>query len=152
TNGLTDGSWAGGSSVEGMDLLEDELLNDVMPLVEQRFNVGKDKSSRAIAGLSMVGGQAFVIGMRNKDTFQYIGLFRSGLLSDSACDVDRYIHIMSSLKSSTSGQAVCIWSSCGTKDHRYNGHLAFLQKLNSYGVNYVYDQEDACHDWSFWMG
>ncbi|WP_112375571.1 alpha/beta hydrolase [Sphingobacterium multivorum] len=110
TNGLTDGSWAGGSSVEGMDLLEDELLNDVKPLIEQRFNVGKDKSYRAIAGLSMGGGQAFVIGMRNKDTFQYIGQFSSGLLSDPAFDFDRYIPNMSALKSSSNGQAVNIWS------------------------------------------
>jgi len=152
TNGLTDGSWAGGSSVEGMDLLEDELLNDVKPLVEQRFNVGKDKSSRAIAGLSMGGGQAFVIGMRNKDTFQYIGQFSSGLLSDPAFDFDRYIPNMSALKSSSNSQAVYIWSSCGTKDPRYNGHLAFLQKLKSYGVDYVYDQADAGHEWSFWRG
>src|SRR5690606_41260637 len=82
TNGHTDGSWAGGSSKEGMDILEHELLNDVIPLVEERFHVIKSKEGRAIAGLSMGGGQAFVIGLRNMDKFNYIGQFSSGLLSD----------------------------------------------------------------------
>ena len=36
TNGLTDGSWAGGSTPEGIALLEQELLEDVIPLVEKR--------------------------------------------------------------------------------------------------------------------
>ena len=59
TNGLTDGSWAGGSNVEGMRALEEELLNDVIPLVEKRYRVLTDRKSRAIAGLSM-GGEVIV--------------------------------------------------------------------------------------------
>ena len=53
TNGLTDGSWAGGSTPEGMQLLERELIEDVIPLVENRYPVCKEKRGRAIAGLSM---------------------------------------------------------------------------------------------------
>src|SRR5688572_14798771 len=34
THGMTDGTWAAGSSREGMQLLEDELLHDVIPLIE----------------------------------------------------------------------------------------------------------------------
>lgn len=41
TNGLTDGSWSGGSTVEGMRALEEELLMDVIPLVEKRYRIKK---------------------------------------------------------------------------------------------------------------
>ena len=43
TNGLTDGSWAGGSTPEGIATLEKELLEDVIPLVERRYRVHTDK-------------------------------------------------------------------------------------------------------------
>lgn len=62
TNGLTDGSWAGGSTPEGIAALEKELLTDVIPRIEKRYRVHADKRHRAIAGLSMGGGQAYVIG------------------------------------------------------------------------------------------
>ena len=91
TNGLTDGSWAGGSTPEGMQLLERELIEDVIPLVENRYPVCKEKRGRAIAGLSMGGGQAFVIGLRNLDLFSAIGQFSAGILSDGTFDYERYI-------------------------------------------------------------
>ena len=64
-----------------MAKLEKELLDDVIPLVQSRYRVTDDRRSRAIAGLSMGGGQSYVIGMRNLDKFSSIGEFSSGLLS-----------------------------------------------------------------------
>ncbi len=58
------------------------LIGDVIPLVENRYPVRRDKRCRAIAGLSMGGGQAFVIGLRNLDLFSAIGQFSAGILSD----------------------------------------------------------------------
>lgn len=65
SNGLTDGSWAGGSTVEGMNMLEEELLTDIIPIIEQNYRIANNKENRAIAGLSMGGGQAYVLGLRN---------------------------------------------------------------------------------------
>lgn len=45
TNGLTDGSWAGGSTPEGIATLEKELLEDVIPLVERRYRVHTDNGT-----------------------------------------------------------------------------------------------------------
>ena len=81
TNGDTDDTWAGGSSPEAMEKLSRELLDDVIPLVESRYRTIADREHRAIAGLSMGGGQAFTIGLRNLDTFASVAEFSSGLLS-----------------------------------------------------------------------
>ena len=51
------------------------LLNDLIPWVEQNYPVLTDPDSRAIAGLSMGGGQTFNIGFPNTDKFHYIGAF-----------------------------------------------------------------------------
>lgn len=147
TNGLTDGSWAGDSSPEGMKTLETELLSDVIPLVESRYRVKKDRRHRAIAGLSMGGGQSFVIGLRNLDKFSAIGEFSSGLLSEPF-DYEKYgidpdpVKINDSLS--------LLWVSCGTLDTRWNGHKAFDADLTRRGVRHTFDSSRYGHQWQFW--
>ena len=148
TNGLTDGSWAGGSTPEGIDLLERELLKDVIPLVEKRYRVRKERLSRAIAGLSMGGGQSFVIGLRNPDRFAWVGEFSSGLLSDPELDLDSY---GVTLDAAGINQALrLLWISCGTEDERWEGHCAFSAKLDSLGIRHTFDSAPYAHQWQFW--
>ena len=73
---MIDGSWSSGSTIEGMNTLEEELINDIIPLIENRYHVSKNKKDRAIAGLSMGGGQSVVIGLRNPNLFSFVGDFR----------------------------------------------------------------------------
>ena len=150
TNGLTDGSWAGGSNVEGMRALEEELLNDVIPLVEKRYRVLTDRKSRAIAGLSMGGGQAFVIGMRHLELFSAIGEFSSGLLSDSSWDYSKYgiASIDDSVK--VNSMLSLLWVSCGTKDSRWEGHKEFCQLLDRKGIKHTFRHSEHGHEWQFW--
>ena len=148
TNGLTDGSWAGGSSPEGMAKLEKELLDDVIPLVQSRYRVTDDRCSRAIAGLSMGGGQSYVIGMRNLDKFSSIGEFSSGLLSEPL-DYSRYGIDVNDVKHINSALGL-LWVSCGTLDNRWDGHLAFSEDLQRRGITHVFDSEEYGHQWQFW--
>jgi enterochelin esterase family protein len=150
TNGLTDGSWAGGSNVEGMRALEEELLNDVIPLVEKRYRVLTDRKSRAIAGLSMGGGQAFVIGMRHLELFSAIGEFSSGLLSDSSWDYSKYgiASIDDSVK--VNSMLSLLWVSCGTKDSRWEGHKEFCRLLDRKGIRHTFRHSEHGHEWQFW--
>lgn len=147
TNGLTDGSWAGGSSPEGMKILETELLSDVIPLVESRYRVKKDRRHRAIAGLSMGGGQSFVIGLRNLDKFSAIGEFSSGLLSEPF-DYEKYGIDPDSVKINDS--LSLLWVSCGTLDTRWNGHQAFDADLTRRGIRHTFDSSRYGHQWQFW--
>lgn len=150
TNGFTDGSWAGGSTVEGMSTLEDELINDVIPLIESRYRVKKNKENRAIAGLSMGGGQAFVIGLRNMDTFSAIGQFSAGILSDGKFYYDKYIPNLPSDAKTVNENLSLLWISCGTKDPRYNGHVDFVADLNRRGITQEFHQSEYGHEWEFW--
>lgn len=150
TNGFTDGSWAGGSNVEGLKALEEELIKDVIPLVEKRYRVRTDRKSRAIAGLSMGGGQAFVLGMRNLELFHAIGEFSSGLLSDSSWDYLKYglTNIDNSAK--VNSMLSLLWVSCGTKDTRWEGHKEFCNMLDRKGIKYVSSHSEHGHEWQFW--
>ncbi len=54
---------------------EKELLTDLIPFVEKNYSVKADRESRAVAGLSMGGGQALNFGLGNLDAFAWVGGF-----------------------------------------------------------------------------
>ena len=56
---------------------ENDLLNDLIPFIESNYPVYKDAAHRAIAGLSMGGGQSLNFGLGNLDKFAWIGGFSS---------------------------------------------------------------------------
>lgn len=58
-------------------LFNDELIGVVMPLVETTYSVRTDRNGRAIAGLSMGGRHAQVIGFNNLGKFASFGLLSS---------------------------------------------------------------------------
>src|SRR5579872_2225523 len=56
---------------------EKDLLQDLIPFIEKSYSVNADRESRALAGLSMGGGQALNFGLNNLDTFAWVGGFSS---------------------------------------------------------------------------
>jgi enterochelin esterase family protein len=54
------------------------MVNDLIPWVDKNFRTIPDKDHRAMAGLSMDGGQTATVTMANLDKFSYIGLFSGG--------------------------------------------------------------------------
>src|SRR5437764_14550742 len=56
---------------------EKDLLNDLVPFIEKTYAVQADRASRALAGLSMGGGQALNFGLKHLDTFAWVGGFSS---------------------------------------------------------------------------
>src|SRR5262252_1776853 len=56
---------------------EQELLTDLIPFIEKTYSVKADRESRALAGLSMGGGQALNFGLSNLNTFAWVGGFSS---------------------------------------------------------------------------
>lgn len=58
-------------------VFERDLLDDVIPAIESRYSVHADKEHRALAGLSMGGGQSLNFGLSHLDTFAWVGGFSS---------------------------------------------------------------------------
>jgi enterochelin esterase-like enzyme len=56
---------------------EKDLLVDLIPFIEKTYSAKTDRESRALAGLSMGGGQALNFGLNNLDTFAWVGGFSS---------------------------------------------------------------------------
>ncbi len=56
---------------------EDDLLKDLIPFIEKNYSAKTDRESRALAGLSMGGGQSLNFGLGHIDTFAWVGGFSS---------------------------------------------------------------------------
>ena len=72
------GNSGGPAGAMGADMLPGyarTVLEEVMPQVEKDYNVSRDRTQRAIAGLSMGGAEATFVGLNHLDKFAWIGSF-----------------------------------------------------------------------------
>lgn len=131
------------------------LVNDIVPFIESRYNVIARKSGRAVAGLSMGGGQSFYIGFRNVDKFSSVGIFSSGLIGASAIggepfDAEKQIPGMLSTPEKFNKFDV-IYLACGEQDNRIDGMKEFKETLDSKGYKgVVWEQCPGGHEWKVW--
>ena len=65
------------ASAPAFAAFEQDLLKDVIPTIEARYSVQADREHRALAGLSMGGGQSLNFGLAHLDTFAWVGGFSS---------------------------------------------------------------------------
>jgi enterochelin esterase-like enzyme len=66
---------------------EKDLLTDLIPFIEKTYSVKADRESRALAGLSMGGGQSLNFGLGNLDTFAWVGGFSSAPNTKPSADL-----------------------------------------------------------------
>ena len=126
---------------------ENDLLKDIIPYIESHYSVYKDNKHRALAGLSMGGGQALNIGLVHPETFAYVGGF------SSAPNV-REFGGMSSEKllpdPKTAKKLKLLWVAGGNKDGflRFNHGIHNMLKTN--GVPHIYNVDSHAHDNTEW--
>lgn len=100
-------------------VFENDLLNDVIPAIESRYRVNPDRTSRALAGLSMGGGQSLNFGLGHLDRFAWIGGFSSAPNTRPPAEL-----IPDPAKAKA--ELKLLWLSCGNQD----GLLKISQDLH----------------------
>lgn len=129
--------------VAGFAAFEKDLLNDLIPFVEGRFSTLKDREHRAIAGLSMGGGQTLNFGLGNLDKFAWVGAFSSAPNTKLPQElVPNPEEAKKKLK--------LLWISCGASDNL----ITFSKRTHDYlvanNVPHIYHIEPGVHDFKVW--
>ncbi|MBQ7622510.1 MAG: esterase [Bacteroidales bacterium] len=133
----------------------DSLVADIVPFIEKNYNVIKDRKGRAVAGLSMGGGQSFYIALRNVDKFANVGIFSSGLIGGAGAgmapfDPEAQMPGLISTPEKYNKFDV-FYLSCGDQDNRIGGNTAFYEQLKGLGYkNLVYETYPGGHEWHVW--
>lgn len=131
------------------------LVADILPFVEKNYNVIKNRKGRAVAGLSMGGGQSFFIAFRNVNVFANVGIFSSGLIGSAAIggapfDAEALFPGMYTAPAKYNKFDV-IYLACGEEDGRIDGMKDFCQKLKEHGYKgVIWEQYPGAHEWKVW--
>lgn len=129
--------------VEAFATFEKDLLNDLIPFVEKNYSALTDRENRAIAGLSMGGGQSLNFGLGNLNKFAWVGGFSSAPntkvpeeLVPNPAEAKKLLKLL--------------WISCGDND----GLITFSKRTHDYlyknDVPHVYYIEPGVHDFKVW--
>jgi enterochelin esterase family protein len=126
-----------------------DLLEDVMPLVERNYRVQADADHRAIAGLSMGGGQALMVGLARPDLFHYV-LGYSGAVGGQFNDVQESFKEALANPARVNANLRLLWISCGKQDFLYRANQDFVKTLNEKGIKNSFHETEGAHVWSVW--
>lgn len=122
---------------------ERDLLDDLIPFIEEKYPAIRNRESRALAGLSMGGGQSLNFGLGNLDTFAWVGGFSSApntkmpeqLLPNPAKAKD---------------QIKLLWISCGDEDRLLSISERTRDYMVTHQVPHVFLKEPGKHDFKVW--
>jgi enterochelin esterase-like enzyme len=118
------------------------IINDLIPLVEEKYNVKQDKKFRAVAGLSMGAGQAIVAGLFFPEFFSYVGDFSGSIDPYNWTEYTQTVNLNDSLE--------LLWLGCGTSDEYYSYFNRFEGELTAAGINHVKKLFSGAHQWQVW--
>jgi enterochelin esterase-like enzyme len=129
------------------DLFRQDVVEDVLPLIEQRYRVKKDRASRAVTGLSMGGGQSVHVGLGRTDLFRYVGAFSAyvaepgdnATLTKFAADPEKANELVPVL-----------WVAIGEDDFLLDNQKTFHGYLEEHGIKHTFQITDGYHSWPVW--
>jgi enterochelin esterase-like enzyme len=109
---------------------ERDLLDDVIPTIDSRYSTLTDRENRALAGLSMGGGQSLNFGLAHLDAFAWIGAFSSAPNTKPPAEL---------LPDPKEAQRLkLLWLSCGSADD--------LIRI-SQGTHAYFKENEVAHVW-----
>ncbi len=174
-NPLGYGNAGGPSGAMREDMLPNyarTVIEEVMPQVEKAYHVTKDRTQRAIAGLSMGGAEATITGLNHLDKFAWIGSFSGAYVmwpgargpapatppapgrggrGAPSLDPSAFAKNFPSLDAKSNAQIRLLWVACGTADSLIGVNRQFKQWLDSKDVKLTYiEVPDIGHVWPLW--
>jgi enterochelin esterase-like enzyme len=141
------GGARGGRGAMNMEVwltpFENDLLKDIIPYVDSHYSVYSDRDHRALAGLSMGGGQALNIGLAHPEAFAYVGGFSSAPDTKNPPDLVPDPSVPRQLK--------LIWLACGNKDGLIRVSQGVHNYLKEKVVPHVWHVDGNAHDTPEWQ-
>jgi enterochelin esterase-like enzyme len=126
-----------------------ELLEEVVPLVERNYRVLANPDNRAIAGLSMGGGQALSIGMTHPELFHYVLGF-SAAIGGQFLNIDETVQSVLANPAAANAKFHLLWISVGRQDFLFGPDKQLAKALTDGGVKNTYRETEGAHVWSVW--
>lgn len=160
------------NSISGDWRYEDFFFQELMPFIENEYRIRKDKRYRAVAGLSMGGGGAFVYALRHPELFSSACPLSASCGPLSMEDMDRYKSreemnnatdeeleayykkhsVLDMVKNMPDEQkkAVRWFIDCGDDDFLYEGNSLVHIEMRKNNIPHEYRVRNGGHTWTYW--
>ena len=126
-----------------------DFLTDLMPYIEHNYRVQTDRQSRAIAGLSMGGGQTLNIAMPHLDRFAYIGVFSSGIPANVSDAWERQ-HLTALDNAAAKRGLKLLWFGTGKDDFVMETTRGSIALMKKHAFAPVFVESEGGHTWLNW--
>jgi enterochelin esterase family protein len=127
-------------------LFEKYVLEDVIPTVEAKYRVAPGRQNRAIAGLSMGGGQSLRIGLGHLDLFSAVATFSGAIPQDFET---RFADLLAK-PGATNAKLKVLWIGCGQQDSLFPRSKNLSELLTKHQVKHVFRGIDGVHNYTVW--
>ncbi len=130
-------------NAEGFAKFERDLLDCLIPAVQAKYSVSTNREQRALAGLSMGGGQSLNFGLKHLDTFAWVGGFSSAPNTRPPAElVPNPAAVREQLR--------LLYLSCGNKDGLISVSQGVHVYLKQQNVPHTWNVDDHGHDGETW--
>ncbi len=125
----------------------EDLIGSVMPLAETTYRIDAKREMRALAGLSMGGGQTVYVGLRNLDKFAHLGVFSMGIRNEG---FEKEHAAVFADPAKTNRQLKVFRIMCGKTDFLYKSAVALHETLEKGGIKHTWVESAGGHIWPNW--
>jgi enterochelin esterase-like enzyme len=125
---------------------QDDLLKDLIPAVEKMYRVSARPDDRALAGLSMGGGQTLQIGLSHLDTFHSLGAFSAAGRGNPE---DAYKEFFAD-PAAHGKKLKLFYIACGKTDSLFAGAQNLHEALDKHKIRHVFVASEEGHVWRNW--
>jgi len=132
-----------------------ELIDEIVPAIEKTYRVTRGADARAIAGFSMGGNHARLIGLGRMDVFHWVGTF-SGTLGGGrgAAATEAMQQAYAGLfedADATNATLKLLWMAVGSEETRLlDQHKVFTGLLNEHRIRHTFVVEPGGHTYYVW--
>jgi len=135
----------GGASPQGNGF-QNDILNDVIPYVEKLYRVSAKADDRALAGLSMGGGQTLQIGLSHLDTFHYLGAFSAAARGNPQEAFKEFF----ADPGAANKKLKLFYIACGKTDSLFAGSQSLHEALDKAQIKHTFVASEEGHVWRNW--
>jgi enterochelin esterase-like enzyme len=129
--------------ITGFANFERDLLDCLIPAIQSKYSTLADRENRAIAGLSMGGGQTLDFGLGHLETFAWLGAF------SAAPNTKPPVELMPD-PTAARRRLKLLYISCGDRDGLINISQGVHRYLKKHDVPHVWNVDDHGHDAETW--
>ena len=131
------------TAIAAFAAFEGDLLDSLIPAIEAHYSCLTDANHRALAGLSMGGGQTFNFGLTHLDTFTWIAAF-------SAAPNTQPPEELVPDPAATRAKLNLLYISCGNQDALINFSQRAHRYLQAHDVPHLWNVDDHGHNGDTW--